>query len=349
MKEHNISPFANCPALDGFHCQTNSLAKIFHHAGYPLSEEMLLGLGAGQGFFFWHQKGAWPFIGGRSNVKNFFSDLGSRCGVAIESKSTTSRKKAKAALIEKMGLRQPVMLFGDMGYIPWFSHFPDDYHFGGHTFVICGFNWGDTFLASDLDPKSAGTKKGFYAPITMEELEKARNSPYKPFPPKNTWLEFDFSGYHPPRPDDIYSSIRQTINDMLNPPISNAGIKGIRRTGQEMKKWTRIFDEKTARMVLFNIHVFIDIGGTGGGIFRFMYSRFLKEAAEITSNPALSEVSEIIEDSGRQFSETGKLFKDFESPYDMMERISLANDKLNDIANVETVAYKQLMQAIPTA
>ncbi len=239
------------------------------------------------------------------------------------------------------------MVFGDMAYIPWFSHIPDDYHFGGHTFVICGFDWGKTFLASDIDPKTSGTKKGFYAPITLEQLEQARNSRHKPFPPKNTWLEFDFNGFHPPRPEDIYSSIRQTINDMLHPTISNAGIKGIRRTGQEIKKWTKMYDEKTARMVLFNIHIFIDIGGTGGGIFRFMYSRFLKEASEITSNPALSEIGEIIEGSGMQFSETGKLFKDFENLYDMADRIKQADDKLNDIANIETVAYKQLLKAIP--
>jgi len=79
-----------------------------------------------------------------------------------------------------------------------------------------------------------------------------------------------------------------------------------------------------------------------------MYSRFLKEASEITSNPALAEISEIIEDSGRQFSETGKLFKNHEHVYDVEDRINQANDKLNDIANIETVAYKRLLQAIPS-
>jgi hypothetical protein len=57
-------------------------------------------------------------------------------------------------------------------------------------------------------------------------------------------------------------------------------------------------------------------------------------------------VIEIMEDSGRQFSETGKLFMDFESPCDLEERISLAKDKPNDIADVETAAYQQLIQAI---
>jgi len=46
-KTNDIKPFDNCPALDGYHCQTNSLAKIFHHYDHPLSEDMILGLGAG--------------------------------------------------------------------------------------------------------------------------------------------------------------------------------------------------------------------------------------------------------------------------------------------------------------
>ena len=41
-----IEPIPNFAALDGCHCITSSLARIFHHAGHPLSEEMLLGLGA---------------------------------------------------------------------------------------------------------------------------------------------------------------------------------------------------------------------------------------------------------------------------------------------------------------
>ncbi len=55
---------------------------------------MLLGLGAGMGFMYWHQKGIPPFIGGRGNVKNFFQDLGKRTSVKIELKSTSSEKKA---------------------------------------------------------------------------------------------------------------------------------------------------------------------------------------------------------------------------------------------------------------
>ncbi len=89
---------------------------------------MLLGLGSGMGFIYWHQKGMSPFIGGRANLKNFFTDLGERVSVKIDVKSTASAKKAEAALIEKLKNEEPVMLYGDMGFLPWFK-FPEEYHF----------------------------------------------------------------------------------------------------------------------------------------------------------------------------------------------------------------------------
>ncbi|MCP8311086.1 MAG: BtrH N-terminal domain-containing protein, partial [Candidatus Methylarchaceae archaeon HK01M] len=273
-----IKPFSNCPALDGYHCQTNSLAKIFHYHGHPLSEDMILGLGAGMGFIYWKMKmnfGTYVFIGGRGNNKHFFDDLGKRTGVKISTISTLSASKAEKSLLEKLAKKEPVMMFGDMGLLPWFE-LPKDYHFGGHTFVICGFDGKNTALASDMDQKSAGLKKGFYHEITLEQLSKARGSTHKPFPPKNAYLEFEFEKYHDPRPEDVLSALRQTAESQLNPPIKNLGVKGLKYTANEILKWPKIFEDKELRMNLFNLFIYIEIGGTGGGCFRYMYSRFLK-------------------------------------------------------------------------
>ena len=348
LKKNSITPFDNCPALDGYHCQTNSLAKIFHYHNCPLSEDMLLGLGAGMGFMYWHQKGIPPFIGGRGNVKNFFQDLGKRTSVTIELKSTSSEKKAERILLDKLLRKEPVMVYADMGFLPWFD-LPEGYHFGGHTFVICGYDGKDTVLASDMDQKASGLKRGFYYPITLEQLRKARNSPYKPFPPKNAYLEFDFSDYHPPKDEDIYSSINQTVHSMLNPPISNFGIKGIRRSAKEITKWPNLFNDKELRLNLFTIYIFIEIGGTGGGCFRYMYSRFLKEAAEITSNKALEEAASKIFESGKHFSELGQLFDDAETAANIEERIRAAKEKFITIADMEEEAFQNLTENIPTS
>jgi len=307
---------------------------------------MLLGLGAGMGFMYWHQKGVPPFIGGRGNVKRFFHDLGTRTSVQIDVKSTSSEKKAESALLYTLEQKKPVMVYGDMGFLPWFD-LPKEYHFGGHTFVVCGYNGKDTVLASDMDQKASGLKKGFYYPITLKQLRKARSSPFKPFPPKNAYLECNFNDFHHPTGEDIYSSIRQTVDSMLNPPISNFGVNGIRRTSKEILKWPNLFSDYELRMNLFTLYIFIEIGGTGGGCFRYMYSRFLKEAAEITSNMRLNEAASMIDDSGKHFTEIGLLFKDAETTGDIASKIDEARDKFTIIADMEEKTYHFLSEKIP--
>ncbi len=343
-----IKPFPNCPALDGYHCQSNSLAKIYHFNKCPLSEEMILGLGAGMGFIYWQMKfgtSDYVFIGGRGNTKNFFEDLGKRTGVNIQQITTGSQKKAEKALLEKLNKKEPVLVFGDMGFLPWFE-FPVEYHFGGHTFVVCGYDGKDTVLASDMDHQASGLKKGFYYPITLEQLAKARGSKFKPFPPKNNYLEFNFSNFHKPKKEDIYSSIKQTIDFMLNPPIKNLGVKGMRKTAKMLPKWPEIFPDYDLRMNLFSLYIFIEIGGTGGGCFRYMYSRFLKEATKITGNKKLENASKMINDSGKLFSEVGLLFKDSETVKDINERIDRASNLFEEIAEKEEETFNYLSNNI---
>lgn len=335
-----ITPFDNCPALDGCHCVTSSLRKIYCHNHHPMSEDMLLGLGAGMGFIYWQMnigQSKTVFIGGRGNTKNFFADLGKRTGVNIKTVATSSALKAKSSLLEKLARKEPVMMFGDMGMLPWFD-MPEDYHFGGHTFVVCGFDGKDTVLASDMEQKAAGLKKGFYAPVTLDQLGRARSSLFKPFPPKNASLEFDFTKYHEPALEDIHSSIAQTVESLLAPPIKNFGIKGIQHTAREILKWPRAFDDKELRMNLFTLYIFIEIGGTGGGCFRYMYSRFLKEALSITGHKSLAEASKMFDQSGRKFTEIGLMFRDAEHMDRIPESIQAASNTFEEIAAIEEAA-----------
>lgn len=341
-------PFTNCPPLGGYHCQTNSLAKIFYFYGHNVSEDLLLGLGSGMGFIYWKMKMGsedYVFIGGRANNKEFFNDIGNRTGVKINVITTGSDKKAETILLGKLKMEEPVMLFGDMGFLPWFE-FPQEYHFGGHTFVACGYDGKDMVLCSDMEPKSSGQKSGFYHTITLEKLKKARGSPFKPFPPKNAYFEFDFSSYHQPKSEDIYSAIKQTIDSQMNPPIKNIGIKGIKHASKELLKWPEIFTDHALRMNLFNLYIFIEIGGTGGGCFRYMYSRFLSESARITKNNKLLGPAQKFRKSGKLFSATGQLFIDAEKDGDLKDRIRKASNNLNDICDIETDAFIELSESV---
>ncbi|MFC1992614.1 BtrH N-terminal domain-containing protein [Chloroflexota bacterium] len=340
-----LTPFDHFKAPDGYHCQTNSFAKIYDFYNSSLSEDMLFGIGSGIGFMYWHQKGTLPFLGGRDNNKNFHIDIGKRTGVAISKQSTASAVRAEKTLIEMLNNQQPVMMFVDMGFLPCFN-FGVDYHFGGHTHVACGFDGDKTVLISEMDPKDTGLKRGFTYEISLEQLAKARGSIYKPFPPQNACFLFNFAGFRQPATRDIYGAIRQAVEQMLNPPIKNFGVEGIRKTGSQIQKWERRFSDNDFRMSIFNIYLFVTVAGTGGGIFRYMYSRFLKEASEITSNKELANIADIINNSGDMWEDMALPLKDaldIERPASLIKDIP---EKLNAIADIEEKAFEMLREIV---
>lgn len=343
-----IKPFPNCPALDGCHCVTASLAKIYRHAGHPLSEEMLLGLGAGMGFIYWQMKMGGSisvFVGGRGNSKNFYTGMGERTGVVIEEICTSSSKKAEAELLGELAQQRPVMLGGDMAYLPWFD-FPKGYHFGGHAFVICGFDGARALLASDIDAKMSGVKKGIYSTVTLDQLAKARCSPFKPFPPKNLRIAFDFARFRQPGPKQIAASIAQTVKAHTHPPIKNFGLAGLRHTAAMLPKWPLLFkNEHDLRMNLFNLYIMIEIGGTGGGCFRPMYARFLEQAAPLCAKMTLESAARLFHESGEKFTQIAYLFRDAETSKALDEKIRSASRLFTDIAAIEEKAC-QLLQNV---
>jgi hypothetical protein len=74
---------------------------VYVYNGHDVSEEMLLGVGGGVGFIYWHQQGMAPFIGGRANARGEFEPLaGRRTGVKIEAHTTASASKAEQAMLE---------------------------------------------------------------------------------------------------------------------------------------------------------------------------------------------------------------------------------------------------------
>ncbi len=282
-------------------------------------------------------------MGGRGNTKNYHLDVAVRTGVEIKKVETKSAAKAEKLLLQALNQQQPVMLFVDMGLLPYFD-FGDDYHFGGHTAVVCGFDGENRVLVSDMAAAEIGLKQGMSHEMTLQELAAARGSTFKPFPPKNGTFRFDFARFRHPMAADIYASIRQTADQMLNPPIRNFGTKGIRKAGKEILKWESKFSDADFRMSLFNIHLFVSVAGTGYGLFRYMYGRFLDEAAEITQNEGLRQAIDLIKTCGEMWVSMSAPFKnalELENPASLLCDIT---DQLNSIADKEEEAFEMLKE-----
>ena len=101
-------------------------------------------------------------------------------------------------------------------------------------------------------------------------------------------------------------------------------------------------------MNLFSLYIYIEIGGTGGGCFRYMYARFLKEAAKIMKNDRFIVPSEKIYKSGEMFTDISLLFKDSETAKDIKDRIEKASPIFQKIADMEEDAYMELSSYLTT-
>lgn len=328
--------------LDGFqslnthHCVTGSMRHVYQFNHHPISEEMLLGLGEGVSFIYWHQKGQIPFIGGRGSPKPSMEQIaGQRTGVLITPRTTSSTARADQALFEILATGQPVMLQVDMGFLPYFDFGGSEYHFGGHAIVACGSSVdGAAILVADRD--------GIY-PVPLVDLQRARASAYKPFPPHNRWYSFDFTHKRQPTPQEIYTAIRNQASGMLQPPIRNIGIKGIHKTAEMIPTWPGKMTEDQIRWALFNSYIFISPkGGSGGGAFRYMFSRFLDESGQVTGDNQLVNSAKAFKQIGDRWQELAQWFLwAYESPNPNQHLVDCTG-LLQSIADLEASAWSEL-------
>ncbi len=339
-----LKPLEGFKSLETRHCVTGSMRHVYAYNDHDISEDMLLGIGAGVSFSYWHFKGQTPFMGGRGNVsrpgeEGLEKTTGRRTGVVVESYITSSARKAERTLLEMLDAGQPVMIQCDMGFLPYFDFGDTDYHFGWHIVVVCGYD-AETrqVLIADRD--------GLH-PVSMEDLEKVRGSTYKPFPPRHKWYTFDFSNKRQPTADEVREAIAEQARGMLEPPISNIGVKGIRKAAKRALKWPDQMDEEELRFTLFNMFIFIDAtGGTGGGAFRYMFSRFLREAAAIMGDARLEESADAFQHIGDKWQEVAEIFKRGWKAKDPAAMLAETTAPMMDLADLEESAWGQLREVV---
>ncbi len=268
--------------IGGKHCETTALRKVLRHGGCPWSEELLLGIGGGVGFIYWHTKSMpVPFIGTRAKGgKNFIAALCKRVGIEFNMLETSNEQRGHRALLTTLERGRPAIVYGDMAYLPYF-HASDGAHFGGHAFVVFGID-GESVDVSD--------RAVIPLQIPAEDLRRARSSRFQPMPPRNRILSVARAPEELPE-ILLTGSLLSCAEDMLKPPISNLGVKG-------MYKWAKLIGTAWGKLpptalyaYLCAVFVGIETGGTGGQAFRSMYAAFVKEAAERLKSPELASVA----------------------------------------------------------
>ncbi|KMZ55789.1 BtrH N-terminal domain-containing protein [Dorea sp. D27] len=334
----------------GKHCITNSLKQIFAYYGFPMSEEMMFGLASGLSFLYINQSAS-PMINGRTKVFEFEKKLAGRLNVKIGCRSGKKYDRICSAAKRMIDTDNPVLIYVDMPYMGYLG-MDQDSHFGGHAVVLFGYD--DVrrkFWISDRDNHDhpirvpAGQIAEDYHLVDYLELEKARSSSYRPFPANNKYLTFDFGGYKRPGKEVLREAIEETCQTMLNPPAQLLGINGIMKFSKEILKWEKFDSAKLRQAGIVNYFQIDEAGGTGGGIFRNMYGRFLTEAAHMLENDAIALL-------GQEFIRVSELWDDIA---DDLWQLSLKGDtgllekmshSIKHIYDIEKTLYQSLDKAI---
>src|SRR5574340_339371 len=98
----------------GLHCETSALWKLLAFHGGQWSEEMLLGIGGGIGFFYCQGNGmAAPFIGTRCGGRESFpAVICERLGVPAYASQTAGAEAAHRELQETIAAGEPAIVYG---------------------------------------------------------------------------------------------------------------------------------------------------------------------------------------------------------------------------------------------
>ncbi|HTX71575.1 MAG TPA: BtrH N-terminal domain-containing protein, partial [Rectinemataceae bacterium] len=227
-----------------------------------------------------------------------------RMGVGIEPRTSSSDAAAERSLKGELEAGHPVMIQLDMGYLPYFDFGGSDYHFGGHVVVVCGKDEDrGEYLIADRDAELHA--------VPAPALSAARGSKHRPFPPGRAWWRFEFAGFHEPSADDILIALGRQCSSMLSPPISNLGVSGVRKAAGDCLRWPELLKAEELAATLFNIHIFAsEKGGSGGGLFRYMFAAFLLEAGDRcggSAGPALRKLAGQFRALGDAWEEVGSI------------------------------------------
>lgn len=334
----------------GYHCITNSLKQLFQYYDHPLSEEMLFGIASGIQFTYLNLPSG-PFVSGRSNVFRFEENLAKRLNISIQCKRSTSYDKTTRRIKQLIASNNPVLTYVDMYFLNYLNM---NGHFGGHSIILFGYDdEKEVFYVSDRDnddfaissPK--GKIQSNYHLVSYDEFRNARTSQYRPYPTHNKYLEIDFSNYQGITKDNIISSIQVSCANMLDIPNKMNGVNGIRKFSREIKTWDRLDNKIYSHTRITNYFQISADGGTGGGAFRKMYSKFLEEANSYLRNNVVNECAIQLQSISKQWDKLAHgLFKPGHSLGDGMSLINLSK-LLEEIAEGEDAVFQNLRNEFP--
>ena len=325
-----MTTIANYAPFNGKHCETNATGNLLKHAGLELSEPMLFGIGEGLAFgIFVFKNAPAPFIGGRTRPEDITKTLAKNLGFEVEYKTTRSKKRAWENVVSFIDAGQPVGVKVDMFFLDYFN---EDFHFAGHYVAVHGYDDEYVYVIdSNHQGRTLTTHRDSFEDGRLWKGPMSSNA--------LTWTitlgddEIDW-------PTVTRKAIVSNANSYLNPPISNFGAKGIRKTAKLVPTWLDTLDNAPA--ALAQIGMLMEQGGTGGAMFRNFYRDFLTEANEYLNSPKVEVARDKFAEAAPLWTEVSDKF--IAAGSEGVDRLVEAAEILLQLADLEEEAVTGLAE-----
>ncbi|MDB5018438.1 MAG: hypothetical protein JWQ84_3270 [Mucilaginibacter sp.] len=328
----------NFEHLQSAHCENGVTRSLLQNIGInQITEPLAFGIGAGLFFVYVPllKINNGPVLAFRPMPGLIFKRTCKALRIPVVRKKFSSKQQAEAFLNQCLAERHPV---GCQVGVYYLTYFPKEYrfHFNAHNLIVYGRD-DDNYLISDPVMEHATT-------LSSYELERVRFA--KGLLAPNGQVYYPKAGAVVT--DDqikkaIKSGIEKNTRIMLQGIVPFVGVKGIKFTGNKIKKWREKLGLKQAGLYLAQLVRMQEEIGTGGGGFRYIYGAFLQEAWQYHPINELMEISKI-------FTHSGDLWRTaavqaagiYKGRLGSQEDFNVMGDYLLEIAEVEKNAFTAL-------
>ncbi len=256
-------------SFNGRHCESSSIGNLLINQGLNLSEPMIFGLGEGLSFIYWKMKSMnLPFLGGRNRQFDLTGNLCRNLELKLDTRETTSKKKAWKNITEFIDASTPVSLQLDCYHLEYFTQ---KIHFAGHFITAYGYDEKYVYVSDTMQQELKHKSK-----IKNVELARFEKGPMSA-KARSFTITIPDKGIDLKRA--VITAIKNNTDAFLNPPISNLTYRGIEKLGTELPKWMDMAENPAQDLVLTGS--LMEDAGTGGSLFRNLYRDFLKEASQL--------------------------------------------------------------------
>lgn len=323
------------------HCESGVTASLLSHNGISISEPMAFGIGGGLffGYLPFVRVNYLPLISYRRFPGGIIKKCSDRMGLKLKRQKFRSPEKAMEALDQALSDGYPV---GLQTGVYWLPYFPPAmrFHFNAHNLVVYGKE-GNDYLISDPVVEY---------PVTCDyrDLKKARFA-LGPLAPKGHMYYIQEQVREPDISLAVLLGLKEVSRTMLLRFLGLLGVGGMRTLAKEITRWPEKLGDKKAIQYLGHVIRMQEEIGTGGGGFRYIFSAFLQEAAELLGEESLKGFSNemtLIGDRWREFALfAARICKGRDKNQNAFTQ---ASSILNECADREEVIYRTLRKNIPS-